>query len=289
MSQHDVTATIDQLFIHPIKSCAGVAVSEAKLLPTGLQHDRQWVVTDPDGKFVTQRKLHRMALIHPSVVENTLVIKAQGMTDLRLPVLTSTDAPTSQMVTVWGSSIQAWDMGDQAATWFSEFLGQPLRLRQFDDQYIRPCNPDWTGENTASTLFSDGYPLLITSTAGLDELNERLQQQGFDSVDQRRFRPNIVLGGIYAHDEDQMDRLFHAATDEVVELKLVKPCDRCPIPSIDPDTALYQPEAVGDTLVSYRKDDRVNGNVTFGMNAIILQGAGQILKVGDVMGANYAF
>lgn len=103
-----------------------------------------------------------------------------------------------------------------------------------------------------------------------------------------RFRPSIVLAGIEAHDEDRVDMLHITTADGVVQLQPVKPCARCPIPDIDPATAESHP-AVGNTLRSYRQDARVNGAITFGMNAIVREGAGQVLRVGQVVGADYQF
>jgi uncharacterized protein YcbX len=95
-----------------------------------------------------------------------------------------------------------------------------------------------------------------------------------------RFRPNIVLSGLQAHDEDRLSWLSLATPSGPVRLKLVKPCPRCPIPNIDPSTALSHP-AVGDALQAYRPDARVGGAVTFGMNAIVCEGDGILLSVGQ--------
>jgi uncharacterized protein YcbX len=127
----------------------------------------------------------------------------------------------------------------------------------------------------------------------MDALNERLLAQGEAAVGMERFRPNIVLGDALAHDEDhwtEMDVLGAPENQSAVlaRLRLVKPCARCPIPDIDPATAVSRP-AVGDTLRAYRQDARVNGAITFGMNAIVTQGAGALLQVGQRVQADYAF
>lgn len=285
MTTHDASATIAQLFIHPIKSCAAVALDEAVLTPTGLQYDRHWMVTKLDGQLITQRSHARMALIAPSLQNGHLIVNAPNMPPLALSLVATGELKTAQ---VWDSTVSAFDMGDLAAEWFSLFLGEPLRLMRFNSDQPRLCSQKWTGEHTATTEFADGYPLLVTTSAAIDELNQKLTAQGYKKVDQRRFRPNIVLANLPAHDEDLIDELY-IDTESSIVIKNVKPCDRCPIPSIDPDTAVYQPEVVGDTLQTYRHDARLNGAITFGMNAIVIEGTEQIIRVGQTVGVNYAF
>ena len=285
MDSFDITATIARLFVHPIKSCAGIEVQEALLTDTGLDLDRAWMVVDADGVFVSQRELPRMALVRPQLRLSDMVLRAPGMLALHVS-LDEVEQPLQ--VQVWGDTVQAFDMGAVAAQWFTDFLGRPLRLVRFDPDYRRVCSPKWTGDTEATTQFADGFPVLVASAAAVDDLNTRLAAAGFGAVGVERFRPNIVLAGIEAHDEDRVDMLHIATADGVVQLQPVKPCARCPIPDIDPATAESHP-AVGNTLRSYRQDARVNGAITFGMNAIVREGAGQVLRVGQVVGANYQF
>ena len=285
MDSFDITATIARLFVHPVKSCAGIEVQEALLTDTGLDLDRAWMVVDADGVFVSQRELPRMALVRPQLRLSDMVLRAPGMLALHVS-LDEVEQPLQ--VQVWGDTVQAFDMGAVAAQWFTDFLGRPLRLVRFDPDYRRVCSPKWTGDTEATTQFADGFPVLVASAAAVDDLNTRLAAAGFGAVGVERFRPNIVLAGIEAHDEDRVDMLHIATADGVVQLQPVKPCARCPIPDIDPATAESHP-AVGNTLRSYRQDARVNGAITFGMNAIVCEGAGQVLRVGQAVGANYQF
>ena len=130
--------------------------------------------------------------------------------------------------------------------------------------------------------------MLVLGQASLDEFNTRVQASGHAAVAVQRFRPNIVLAGLQAHDEDRLDTLHVSTQEGVALLKPVKPCPRCPIPNIDPTTGLSTPE-VGDTLQTYRQDDRLNGAVTFGMNAIVLGGVDAVLRVGQVVSADFNF
>jgi uncharacterized protein len=290
----EVQATIAGLFVYPVKSCAGVALQEAVLTETGLEFDRAWMVVDEQGAFVTQRELPRMCLVQPTLKHFEMVLRAPGMLALHM-ALDAVEKPCR--VSVWGQDCAAYDMGDVAAQWFTDFLAQDrpagtramrLRLVRFDPEHRRLSNKKWTKDIDALNQFSDGYPMLVASEASLGELNQRLAAQGHAAVTMQRFRPNIVLTGVQAHDEDRVGHLHITTAEGLVALALVKPCPRCPIPNINPLTAVPSPE-VGDLLQSYRQDARLDGAVTFGMNAATQSGFEQVLRVGQSVGANYSF
>ena len=281
----DVSGVVARLYVYPIKSCSGTEVQESVLTATGLAMDRAFMLVDAHGDFVSQRDLPRMALIQPQGTAPDLTLSAPAMQTIRI-ALAATDRQVRARV--WNDVVPAYDMGDVAAGWFSAFLGQALRLVRFDARHRRLSNMTWTDGIEAPNQFSDGYPLLVVGAASLDLLNERLVAAGHSAVGMERFRPNIVITGIESHDEDRIDVLRIATADGEIQLKLVKPCSRCPIPDIDPATAISTP-VVGDTLRGYRRDPRLDGAITFGMNAIVLQGAGAALKTGLNVQADYQF
>jgi uncharacterized protein YcbX len=262
-----------------------VELQEAVLTETGLEFDRAWMVVDEQGEFVSQRELPRMALIVPKMRFHDRVLRAPGMLALHI-ALDAVEQPCK--VRVWDDEVSAYDMGDTAAQWFSDFLGQKLRLARFDPDVRRLSSLQWTRGVEALNQFSDGYPLLVASEASLDGLNARLANAGHAPVGIERFRPNVVLAGVEAHDEDRLASLRIDTGDAPVELLPVKPCARCPIPNVDPATGQSSP-AVGDALQAYRQDARLNGAVTFGMNVIVTAGLEQVLRVGQPVAGNYAF
>jgi uncharacterized protein YcbX len=277
---------ISQLFLHPIKSCGGIAVDEATLIDTGFEFDREWMAVDREGDFVSQREFPRMALIRPTLRSSDLVLRAPGMLALHLQ-LDAVEGPCR--VRVWNDVVDAFDMGDLAAQWFSDFMGQPLRLARFDPDARRLASARWTGDVQARTAFSDAFPLLVTSTASLAELNQRLAAAGHEAVTMQRFRPNIVIDGLTdAHGEDFVDTLRIDSPDGTVIVKLVKPCGRCSIPDVDPATA-EQGHAVADTLSTYRSEPRIDGALAFGQNAVVIEGLGHRLRVGAAVHAELAF
>ena len=170
-----------------------------------------------------------------------------------------------------------------------DFLGRPCRLVRFDPEHRRLSSMEWTGGIEAPNQFADGFPVLVVGEGSMAELNARLAAAGHAPVGVERFRPNVVLAGWDAHDEDRVDKVQVDAGDggEIL-LQPVKPCARCPIPDIDPATAESTP-VVGDALRTYRQDARLAGAITFGMNAIVRKGAGRLLRTGQRVAADLRF
>jgi uncharacterized protein len=281
--------TLTELNLYPIKSCAGIALREATLTEAGLMsehiYDREWMVVDADGIFMTQREHPKMALITPRLKAEALELRAPGMLRLEIPL----DLPDPQDarvldVRVWDDTVKAFDCDEITAAWFSGFLGVPCRLVRFHVDAKRFANTAWTGGVEAPTLFSDGYPVLVISQASLADLNGKLTAQGRDALPMNRFRPSLVIDGVEAFEEDYMAslRLGNAT------LKPVKPCPRCPIPSVDQNTGIRGPDPL-DILQGYRANPKLDGAVTFGMNAIVLKGEGEVLRVGQEVDIDLAF
>jgi uncharacterized protein len=284
-TQYDVKAKIAQLFIYPIKSCGAIELKEAVLTDTGLDLDRAWMVVDENGAFLTQREEPRMALIQPTLTSFDMIVKAPGMSSLKLAIDEVAEPVT---VTVWDDTVKAFDMGDEAAYWFSDFLNQTVRLVRFDPEQKRLSSMEWTKGIEAKNGFDDGFAVLVTSVASLKVLNDKLTAAGERAVSMQSFRPNVVLTGIDAYDEDRLDTLHITTKEGVAQLKHVKPCARCTIPDVDLQSG-KQGTAVADMLQSYRANQLMDGAVTLGMNAIILSGEGATLRVGQAVGANYVF
>ncbi len=251
--------TLSELWIHPVKSLRGLSVERAEVTPRGLAGDRRWMVVDREGRFLTQRQQPKLALVHPQLDEdhNRLLLHDAGRArpDLELPLHLQSGKPVE--VQVWNDRVQALDAGDAAAEWISQAAGQPARLVYMPEQSRRGVDPAF-GQPGDITSFSDGFPLLIISQAALDALNRRLGR----SLPMRRFRPNLVVTGTEPHAEDQWRRIRIGG----VELELVKPCSRCIVTTVDPETG--ERDAAREplrTLMQYRLRDN---KVYFGQNAI---------------------
>ena len=272
---------LTELNLYPIKSCAGIALREATLTPAGLMsehiYDREWMLVDATGQFLTQREYPRMALISPTIKADTLELRAPGMLrlDLALELGDPDLAPTIE-VQIWDDLVKAYDCDEITATWFSKAIGTPCRLVRFHPHAQRVASAKWTHGVDAPTLFSDGYPMLLIAQASLDDLNQRLVSSGRAALPMNRFRPNIVVAGVAAFEEDFAESLHIGAAI----LKPVKPCARCPIPAVDQATGEIGPDPL-DILMTYRASPRVDGGIAFGMNTVLLQGEGATLRVGE--------
>ena len=282
-------ARITALNVYPVKSCRGLSLAAAHVSARGLVAgsgsdavwDREWLIIDRDGRFVTQRDNPRLALIHTGAAGGALTLTTAGRPPLRVS-LAPLQGPTRDVV-VWNSVIPARDAGDDAAAWLSAVVGGDVRLMRFDAAHHRLCNPEYAGDSGAHTAFADGYPLLVISEASLADLNHRLANNGAPRLPMNRFRPNIVLAGLEPYDEDHVDTL----TANGVSIKIVKPCARCQITTTDQDSGHVGIEPLR-TLGSYRMDERFGG-VTFGMNAIVVAGEGRSLSVDMDVDASLAF
>ena len=280
---------LSALTLYPIKSCAGVALQDATLTTAGLMteqiYDREWMVVDEDGVGMTQREHPRMALIAPTLKAPTLELRAPGMLRLEIPLgLPDPDLAPTLSTQLWDHTILAYDCDDLTADWFTKAIGVPCRLARFHANAIRPVSETWTKGVPATTLFSDGYPILVVGESSLDDLNDRLRGAGREAIPMNRFRPNLVIGGIEAFEEDYAESFQMG--DAL--LKPVKPCPRCPMPSIDQATGVFGPNPL-DLMQGYRAKPELDGAVCFGMNSILITGDGQRVRVGQEIVVTLAF
>ena len=281
----DVTGQIGQLWIFPIKSCAGIAVQSARLVPTGLEHDRAFMLVDARGEFISQREIARMVLVQPAIKNGVMTVTAPGMAPLDVDM--GFDGPARQ-VRVWDDTVAALQAPDTVNAWFSQYLGTECALVRMAPAAQRPTSTKWTRGEAAYTQFADGYPVLVISQASVDELNDRLQQGGHAAIVAHRFRANIVVNGFQSHDEDRIESLFIDTDGEIMDLKIVKPCSRCAMLDVNPENAFIGTQ-VNDMLRQYRSDPRLGGALTFGMNAVPMLGKGAWLKVGQDLGGDFRF
>ncbi len=283
--------TLTHLLLYPIKSCGGIAVREATLLESGLSsqgvHDREWMLVTDSGQFLSQRENPRMALIRPLPEGGNLRVSAPGMGDLLLPLAFDAvqDAPL-RTVRIWDDTVRALDCGDVAADWFAQAIGarERIRLVRFHHDTVRPTSVKWTGGVPSQTRFADGYPLLLIGQSSLDDLNTRLRAAGRAPLPMDRFRPNLVIDGLQAFEEDYLASI----STGTAEIRPVKPCARCPIPAIDQATGVPGPDPL-DILQTYRANPRMDGAVCLGMNCIVSAGAGSQLRVGQELATELAF
>ncbi|MEE2904694.1 MAG: MOSC N-terminal beta barrel domain-containing protein [Myxococcota bacterium] len=246
-------ATLSQIFIYPVKSCAGIEVPEAVVTSRGLQFDRHWMVIDENGLFVTQREEPRMSQILLSILKPGFEASF-GSSRVYLDPL---ESGPSQVVRVWNDDVKATVCRREVNDWFSGVLNRPVRVVKMSEDARRLVDQKFANKNDVVS-FADGFPFLLLSQASIDELKSRLSQAG----DVLRFRPNLVISGVSAHAEDGMDEFMISG----IRFRCAKPCARCVIPTIDPASGKKDPE-INKVLSKYRKFD---GKILFGQNLVHL-------------------
>ncbi|GGD56008.1 MOSC domain-containing protein [Emticicia aquatilis] len=263
---------VSEITIYPIKSLGGISLQEAIVEERGLKYDRRWVLADENNVFITQRQNEQMALIDVTIEEMGLRVthRLKRIAPLQIPFEPQTVAggvPHSEQITIWDDVVRGIRVSDEADAWFSTVLGKKSSLFYQPDDSIRLTDPKYSITKEEHTSFSDGYPILVIGQASLDELNAKLEEP----VSMKRFRPNLVFTGGEAHVEDSW-RYFTVGDAKLVG---VKPCARCVLTTINPETAEKGKEPLR-TLTQYRN---VNNKILFGQNLLVVE-TGKI-SVGD--------
>ncbi|NLY26514.1 MAG: MOSC domain-containing protein [Alcaligenaceae bacterium] len=269
-----MTATLLSLHSYPVKSCAALNHEQVSISQSGLFLDRHWVVVSESGTFLTQRSHPRMALIQPALQQHDLTLSAPGMPPLHVPWLTDTDTPDPVPVRIWSSNTLGFDEGPEAAHWLSGFLETPCRLLRVHPTAERLASPEhlnaWRVQHghQAPNLpashrfgFADGFPFLVAFTASLDQLNHDIAASGHAPVPMNRFRPNLVISGTQAFEEDFLAGLRIGT----LTFAFVKACTRCTVPDINQATAERGAEP-GLTLAQTRQSHE---GTLFGCNAVV--------------------
>ncbi|HLS42515.1 MAG TPA: MOSC N-terminal beta barrel domain-containing protein [Paenalcaligenes sp.] len=262
---------VTDLFVYPVKSCAGIRLQQSPISESGLKWDREWLIVDSTGRMVTQRTVPQLALIQAVPSDTHLRLSAPGMA----PFSFSLDAAVTSAipVTVWRDQTLGCDEGDAVANWLSQYLntGERFRLVRNHPEAQRHIGRDWLsawrrqtgGENelisSSVFAFADSFPFLICNTASLQALNQTIVEQGDEAVMMERFRPNIVVSGLSAYQEDEL-RSLQADSFQFEKLKI---CTRCKLPNVDPFTAEVG-EQPWNALIATR---RFPPGLLFGVNA----------------------
>jgi len=256
--------TLSGIFIYPVKSLKGFYADNWSVTETGLKYDRKWMVVDADGLFLSQRRVRQMALITTGLTPNHLILTAPGMEDLSISLATVDGYHVNS--TIWHEQCAAGHVSHEADDWLSDFLKMDCRLVRQLDEIIRKVNPTYA-KPTDQTAFSDGFPFLIISENSLTSLNEAMQL----NLPMARFRPNLVISGCPSYAEDS----WREVSIGPIDFRLPKPCSRCNVPTIDPETA----EIGKEPLATLNRLRKWQNKVYFGQNALHNQ-CGQ-LTVGD--------
>jgi uncharacterized protein YcbX len=244
---------VASLHTYPVKGCHRIDHDRSVLEPWGLAGDRRWLIVDPDGVFITQREEPRLALIQVAETDSGLDLSAKGCSAVGVPM----PQGKTTRVRVWRSEVDATPAGLAADAWLSAFLDRDVRLVWLDDPTRRPADPEFSGPGDR-VGFADGYPLLLTTTGSLEQLNAWMGRP----LPMARFRPNVVVETREPFAEDAW--LGRRLRIGGVVVRAVKPCGRCVVTTTDQETGEREREPLR-TLARYRNFDQ---RLVFGMNLV---------------------
>lgn len=246
---------IKELYNYPVKSLAGNKLESVFVEKRGFANDRRFMFIDKNDRFITARTHHQLAQIKVQLNDNELIFN-NPLKQIKQPVKLLHEKIN---VSIWDSESTCHLIDNNTIdNWISDFCGESLRLVYMADDDIREVNSKY-GKPNDIVSFADGYPILIANSKSLEDLNQRLEKP----VSMNRFRPNLVVDGDLPWEEDHWKKIKIGKTI----LRIAKPCARCVITTLDPETGETGNEPL-HTLSKFRKQDN---NVLFGMNTIVEQ------------------
>jgi uncharacterized protein len=248
---------ISEIWLYPIKSLSGIKVDTANVLGKGLEGDRRFMLVDENNTFMTQRVFPQMALFSVSMEGKTICVKSKSKSQEILIIPHETQIGNRIKTHVWNNEIEVVEANPTYSQWFSEALKMNCKLVYFPEENPRRVDPKNVKDDHHVSL-ADAYPYLIIGNQSLSDLNQRVGSQ----LSMRRFRPNFVFDGTAPYEEDEWEGISIGS----VKFAGVKPCGRCALPNVDPDSGEKGEEPLR-TLALYR---RQNGNIIFGLNVIAL-------------------
>ncbi|TDD59405.1 MOSC domain-containing protein [Kribbella antibiotica] len=263
-------ARVAALVHYPVKGLSGVPVKQAEFGPAGVIGDRNFMLVDPDGTFLSQRTVPAMAALRAELAGDVLRLSAPGAPDLDVPIQYDGKRRDVSLFNAWFGLGVAQDAA--ADEWLSDRLERPVGLVRVTPEHERP---GW-GVHRGGTGFGDAHALLITSLASLDGLNQRIVERGGEAIPMNRFRPNLVVSGwSEPHTEDRVLRMAIGP----VEIGYSARAIRCAVPTVDQATGQKRGPEPTRTLASYRREPTYGGGVSFGMKAAVLTSG--TVTVGD--------
>ncbi|MTD26584.1 YcbX family protein [Erwinia sorbitola] len=258
--------TLSRLFVHPVKSMRGMQVSHAQALTSGLAFDRIFMLTEPDGTFITARQYPEMVLFTPALIVDGLHLSAPdgSSATVRFADFLTSPAPTE----VWGSQFTALIAPEAINQWLSSFFPRQVQLRWVGPEMTRRVKR----LDQVPLGFADGYPFLLVNEASLRDLQQRCPA----GVKMEQFRPNLVVSGASAWAEDSWASL---RIGEII-FDVPKPCSRCVLTTISTQHGRKHPRGEPlNTLQGFRSALDGSGDIDFGLN-LVARSSG-VIRAGD--------
>lgn len=257
---------VSEINLYPVKSCAGISLSSGKIVDTGFEHDREWMIVDDTGNFVTQRQYPKLSLVRVVPIHNGIRFETAGLESIDVPILLNGKRVNTN---VWEHACIGIDQGEEISNWLSKFIGKRCHLIRMAPDFKRGVKEKYQTNKKEVVGFADGFPFLLISEESLKDLNSKMDEK----LPMNRFRPNIVVSGGNAFQEDLWKKIRIGNTT----FRVVKSCARCEITTVDQSTGEKKNEPL-ETLGTYRTKPK---GVMFG-RYLVHEGPG-VINIGDVI------
>ncbi len=221
--------TISEMMRHPVKSMTGECVTQTMVMNYGLYGDRSHVILDEKESFFTITQF-------PPLVRYQASFSAPE----------SLDAYPEPVITTPGGETYKWS----DSTWLREI--EEESSKQLTKKVYHP-------ENVPIGPIEEEH-LLIVTDASLDALSASWGKK----TDERRFRPNLKISLLEKTpfvEETWEGKVLQIGKEVMIEI--VKPCERCMIITVDPETGGKHPDLLKKVAKEHRN--------LFGMYAKVIQ------------------
>ncbi|MCB0357636.1 MAG: MOSC domain-containing protein [Bdellovibrionales bacterium] len=251
-----MTATVQSLYIYPIKSCKAIELKQMKVTENGPQWDRNWVVIDELGKFISQRNCPKLSQVEVKIENEQLVFGHESHGWIQVPL---NQKEEKKEFDIWGQTCWGWEVSRESSRWFSDYLQRKCYFINSAEEFFRQSSSKRS--HSANLVYADGYPFLMISQASLEVLEQQMNLQK-GQLKMNRFRPNIVVSGMSEQQEDELKSF------SIGELKFqaVKACPRCVVVNVDQENSKLNNKVL-KTLATYRKTSE---GILFGQNLVHL-------------------
>ena len=248
--------SVKAIHIAPVKSLGLTYPNTVHVSPRGIVEDRRLHLISSNGRLLTQRETGRLVQVKSEYCADPEWLRLSFPDGASME---GTLEPGEPIVTrIFGRNVPGHVLtGD----WSSA-------LSDFCQEYVSLVRSDRPGQ------CYDEYSVSIMSQASVQKLSE--QPGSTMTPDSRRFRPNFLLEGCEAHEEDAwLGGLIQIGSE--LRLRVVARDPRCAITTHDPTTGEHDVDTLRLTL-GYRPSPRA---AYFGVYGIVEQPGS--ISLGDIV------
>ncbi|MGY6772412.1 MOSC domain-containing protein [Gallibacterium sp. ZY190522] len=254
---------VQKITLFPIKSTQPYFVQQAYVQSRGLNFDREFMLTDVNGRFITARKHGALYQLSAFPVAQGLIVRHCDGSKI---VVRYRDFNVQESCEVWGTHFPSFIAPANINRWFSEKLQEEVVLRwlgEMDQRFVKKMP-------NKSVSFADGYPLLLVTQSSFDAVQAVCPAS--ISIDQ--FRANLVVTGEEAFAEEQWLKIKIGE----IEFLHTKPSSRCVLTTRNLQSG--ELDAKCEPFRTLKKiHTNADGEPLFGINLVPINSG--VVRVGD--------